>query len=125
MAVGCQYFDLSLVICHFERCMTPPSWIKGTVAAIVNPRSANGRTGRIWPRIHAELRKVLGEVRVFHTRSPRHAIDMTAAAFQAGHWTILAIGGDGKVYDVVNGILSISWEMSYVAYLRVIVQCSG
>jgi len=86
--------------------MTQPSWIHGTIAAIVNPRSANGRTGRIWPQIHAEIRKILGEVQVFHTRSPRHAIDLTAAALQAGHGTILAIGGDGTVNEVVNGFLS-------------------
>jgi YegS/Rv2252/BmrU family lipid kinase len=83
--------------------MTQPTWINGTVAAIVNPRSANGRTGRIWPRIHAELRKVLGEVEVFRTESPQHATDLTAAAIQAGHRTVLAIGGDGTVNEVVNG----------------------
>src|SRR5947208_5739581 len=125
MAVDCQDFDFSLVICHFERCMTQPSWIKGTVAAIVNPRSANGRTGRIWPRIHAELRKVLGEVRVFHTRSPRHAIDLTAAALQAGHRTILAIGGDGTVNEVVNGFLSNGRAPVSEAVLGVIPQGTG
>src|SRR5205809_447874 len=108
---------LSLVICHFERCMTQPSWIKGTVAAIVNPRSANGRTGRIWPRIHAELRKVLGEVRVFHTRSPRHAIDLTAAALQAGHRTILAIGGDGTGGAVAARVSRTSKALGKVSFL--------
>src|SRR5205809_1538610 len=113
------------VIGHFERCMTQPSWINGTVAAIVNPRSANGRTGRIWPRIHAELRKVLGEVRVFHTQSPRHAIDLTAAALQAGHRTILAIGGDGTVNEVVNGFLSNGRAPISEAVLGVIPQGTG
>lgn len=76
-----------------------------SVGVIVNPNSANGKTGRSWKRIHGRLRDVCGPVTVYETQAPGHAIELAAEAIDAGHRTLIAVGGDGTVNEVINGIL--------------------
>ncbi|MBI1317958.1 MAG: YegS/Rv2252/BmrU family lipid kinase [Candidatus Hydrogenedens sp.] len=72
-------------------------------AAIVNPASASGRTGREWPRTLEHLRAKLGEVQIFQTQRPRHAIELTRHALHEGFDRILSVGGDGTHFEVTNG----------------------
>ncbi len=76
-----------------------------SAAAIVNPNSAGGRTGASWRRIRGQLEDVCGPVTVYETKEPGHAIQLAAAAVDSGHRTLIAVGGDGTVNEVVNGIL--------------------
>lgn len=73
------------------------------VVAIVNPRSANGRTGKAWPHIHALLRACVGELDVRLTERPRHATELTREALLDGTDEIISVGGDGTNNEVVNG----------------------
>jgi diacylglycerol kinase (ATP) len=77
-----------------------------SVAVVLNPRSAGGRTGGVWPRVHARLEEVCGALSVFETQAPGHAIELTGQALAAGHRTLIAVGGDGTLNEVVNGILN-------------------
>ena len=76
-----------------------------SVATIVNPNSASGKTGRSWKRIHGRLEQVCGPVTVYETKAPGHAIELAAEAIDSGHRTLIVVGGDGTVNEVVNGIL--------------------
>ncbi len=76
-----------------------------SAAAIVNPNSAGGKTGAAWQRIRGQLEDVCGPVTVYETKGPGHAIQLAAAAVDSGHRTLIAVGGDGTVNEVVNGIL--------------------
>lgn len=70
---------------------------------VVNPRSANGETGRRWPDISAAVLKTLGDVGTAFTDAPMHAASLTAKALEAGYRCIVAVGGDGTLNEVVNG----------------------
>src|SRR5262245_21340690 len=70
--------------------------------AIVNPASAGGKTATTWDRVQ----KILGNVRVLKTAARGHAIELTSAALKSGALTIIAVGGDGTINEVVNGFFS-------------------
>jgi YegS/Rv2252/BmrU family lipid kinase len=72
---------------------------------IVNPRSANGSTGRRWPAIEGKLRSLLPPFDVAFSERPLHA---TAIAREAtGRYGCIAlVGGDGTVNEVANGLIA-------------------
>jgi YegS/Rv2252/BmrU family lipid kinase len=70
--------------------------------AIVNPASAGGKAATTWDRIQ----KTIGNVRVLKTAARGHAIELTSAALKNGARTIIAVGGDGTINEVVNGFFS-------------------
>ncbi|MBI1897651.1 MAG: diacylglycerol kinase family lipid kinase [Acidobacteria bacterium] len=74
-------------------------------AAIVNPRSASGKTGKRWPRIAQQLEKRLGPVDTRFTERPAHAIDLARELIDGGYDLIIAAGGDGTVNEVANGFM--------------------
>jgi diacylglycerol kinase (ATP) len=71
---------------------------------IVNPVAGAGRTRREWPRI-MDMFKVNG-LRFEHeiTEAPGHAIELAKAAAKDGYNTIVSVGGDGTINEVVNGL---------------------
>ncbi|KAJ4832417.1 hypothetical protein Tsubulata_031422 [Turnera subulata] len=73
---------------------------------IVNPRGANGRTGKEWKKLLPYLRSRLDkDCNVFEslTSGPSHAIDITREAIREGADAVIAVGGDGTLHEVVNG----------------------
>lgn len=70
---------------------------------IVNPNSANGRTGRQWKRLEPRLFHKLGAIEVTFTSAPGEATGLTRKALLEGFQRIIAVGGDGTVNEVVNG----------------------
>ena len=73
------------------------------IVAIVNPASANGRTPAAFGRALPYLPQ---GVVVMCAKSPGHASELTAEALRAGASTIVAVGGDGTLNEVVNGFFS-------------------
>lgn len=71
--------------------------------AIVNPRSAGGKTGRRWPELKARLRRDLPGLDSVLTEGPGQATALARAALGEGIEQILVVGGDGTVNEVVNG----------------------
>ncbi len=71
---------------------------------IVNPVAGAGRTRREWPRIMG-LFKGSG-LRFEHdiTEAPGHAIELAKIAAKNGYNTVISVGGDGTVNEVVNGL---------------------
>jgi YegS/Rv2252/BmrU family lipid kinase len=72
---------------------------------IVNPTAGQGNSGRIWPGVESRLRAALGEIDVAFTT---HAGEETALARQAladGYTHFVAVGGDGTMNGVLNGIM--------------------
>jgi len=70
---------------------------------IVNPVSANGRTGRNWPRIDKELRNAGLTFDAQLTSKSGEAVQLTRKAIQEGYPTVIAVGGDGTLNEVLNG----------------------
>ena len=73
---------------------------------IVNPNSAGGRTGVAWARIRPMLVDVAGQVDVFETNASGHGIELTADALRSGCRRFIAVGGDGTLSEVVNGLFA-------------------
>ena len=74
------------------------------VAFVVNPASGNGAAGKAWPRIQelAAGHGLSGEV--LFTERAGHAIELAARAAESGARLIVAVGGDGTINEVVNGL---------------------
>ncbi len=72
--------------------------------AIVNPQAGSGRGKADWP----EIQKLLAEKGVDFdfalTEKKYHAVELTVKAITSGYRKILAVGGDGTLNEVVNGI---------------------
>jgi YegS/Rv2252/BmrU family lipid kinase len=72
---------------------------------LVNPASANGSTGRKWPvlaRRAADL-GLRGDALV--SERPGHLAELAAEAVRAGATQLAVVGGDGTVYEAVNGLM--------------------
>jgi diacylglycerol kinase (ATP) len=68
----------------------------GTVVVIANPVAGAGLAGRIRARLEEDLRRAGYDVRFVETRA--------ASARAGGAAAIVAIGGDGTVNEVLNGL---------------------
>jgi diacylglycerol kinase (ATP) len=75
------------------------------VVFVVNPASANGSTGRRWPEIarRAAASGLEGDT-LISTRAGEIA-DLTAQAARDGARLVVAVGGDGTVFEAVNGLM--------------------
>jgi diacylglycerol kinase (ATP) len=71
---------------------------------LVNPASANGKTGRRWPQIAsaAHAAGLRGEA-IFSER-PGQLGELAREAADDGASLLVVVGGDGTVHEVVNGI---------------------
>lgn len=73
--------------------------------AIVNPNSANGLTGKIWPQIAQALQEQIGDFDVLFTECMGHAIELSRQVAESGADLLVSIGGDGTNNEVVNGLM--------------------
>ncbi|KAL3649572.1 Sphingoid long-chain bases kinase 2, mitochondrial [Castilleja foliolosa] len=76
------------------------------IVFVVNPRGANGKTGKEWKKLLPHLRSRLGSdfnICESLTSGPCHAIDITREAIREGADAVIAVGGDGTLHEVVNG----------------------
>ncbi len=71
---------------------------------IVNPAAQNGTAGRRWPRLAERARELGLELEPVFTEEPGHATALARAAAADGRELVAALGGDGTVNEVVNGL---------------------
>jgi YegS/Rv2252/BmrU family lipid kinase len=71
-----------------------------TSVAILNPRSGSGRAAKIWARVQAHLPEPF---EVCETQAVGHATTLARNALERGVTTVVAVGGDGTINEVVNG----------------------
>jgi len=72
---------------------------------IVNPRSGGGLSERRWARLRGHIADGMGEVDSAFTEGPRDATEIAAREATAGRRLIVALGGDGTISEVADGIL--------------------
>jgi diacylglycerol kinase (ATP) len=73
---------------------------------IINPESAGGRTGDMWPGIASALATHFGAFIPRFTRTAGEGSELAAEAARQGAKFIIACGGDGTISEVANGILN-------------------
>jgi diacylglycerol kinase (ATP) len=74
--------------------------------AVVNPRSASGRTGHEWLEIERGLREIYPALSVGFTSRRAEATHLVRRALSEGHSEIIAVGGDGTINEAVNGFFN-------------------
>lgn len=82
---------------------------KNPIKLIVNP---NADLGRAWKTV-ADLRPVvesLGGADWTGTVYPTHAIELARQAAEEGYEIVVAVGGDGTVHEVINGLMKVPDE---------------
>ena len=82
------------------------------IAVIVNPAAHKGGAARRWPAIEAELSARLGAFTPCFTAAPGHATELARTAVANGARRIVAVGGDGTVNEVLNGLLDASGRLT-------------
>jgi YegS/Rv2252/BmrU family lipid kinase len=72
---------------------------------ILNPHSQKGKTGEQAPELVRVIERYLGPVDRADTEAPRHAVEIAKRAAEEGRPTVIAVGGDGTVHEIVNGLM--------------------
>lgn len=76
----------------------------GPARLIVNRAAGNGQVTALLPRLEAALRAGGLEFDVTTTTTPDDATDLARAGLEEGIRYLIAVGGDGTVHHVVNGM---------------------
>jgi diacylglycerol kinase (ATP) len=71
---------------------------------LVNPASAGGSTAKRWPEIAHEAAGTGLTGDALFSERPGHLGELARSALEAGARRLVLVGGDGSIYEVVNGL---------------------
>lgn len=74
---------------------------------IINRQAANGRVGRKWHGLVELASKLLSDPEFWYTEAPGGGAVLATKAVQGGFGTVVAVGGDGTLNEVVNGLMAV------------------
>ncbi len=100
--------------------MTTEKWM-----VIVNPKAGSGRGLKDWPIISNQMYNSGLRFTCVFTEHKFHAIELTVKAINDGFRHIVAVGGDGTIHEVVNGIFIQKEVPTTDIYLAVIPAGTG
>ncbi len=72
---------------------------------LVNPASANGATGRRWAELERRAAALGLEGDTQLSERPGHLSELAAEAVARGATSLVVVGGDGTVHEVVDGVV--------------------
>ena len=72
---------------------------------VLNPNAAGGTAAHDFDVLQNELRAAIGPFEVGRTTGRGHATTLARAAVEQGATQVIAVGGDGTINEVVNGLL--------------------
>ena len=84
------------------------------VACIANPNARDGKLGKNLDNIEKALEASGLDNEVFMTEGTGHAIEIASGLRDSNFDLIVAIGGDGTVHEVANGIRGSSKRMGII-----------
>lgn len=90
-----------------------PHIAAGTVF-LVNPASANGATGRRWPELAHRAARLGLEGETLLSERPGQLIELARGAVDRGASLVVAVGGDGTLNEVVNGVAGRDVELATI-----------
>jgi len=97
----------------------------GPLVLIANPRAGRGTADQALPRIERVLTSSNLSYRVVRTTRPGHAGEAARQALRDGERFLVAVGGDGTVHEVVNGMIEDGKPLAPDAVLGVVAAGSG
>jgi YegS/Rv2252/BmrU family lipid kinase len=87
---------------------------------IINPIAGKGAARKAVPEIERILDALGVEFDIHLTDHPGHAIDLAEEAGSNGYRTVVAVGGDGTVNEVINGLMHASMAGRLTSNLAVL-----
>lgn len=72
---------------------------------VVNPMSGGGRTKKRWPALERALARAGFEPDAAFTMYHGHGYGLAAAALEDGRRTIIAVGGDGTLNEIISAVI--------------------
>ncbi len=85
---------------------------------IVNPHARSGLGQKVWDELETILKKKNVPYEVYFTKYQKHATKITSEVTSDGsEHTVVALGGDGTVNEVVNGIQN--FEKTILGYIPI------
>jgi diacylglycerol kinase (ATP) len=97
----------------------------GPLVLIANPRAGRGRAQAALPQVEHVLTGENLSYRIVRTTHPGHAAEVARDALRAGERYLVAVGGDGTVHEVVNGMIEDGRPLAPDAVLGVVPAGSG
>lgn len=97
----------------------------GDLVVIANPRAGRGRVGEELPELERQLLARRLSHRIVETEGPGHATLLARDALGQGIRFVVAVGGDGTVQEVVNGMIDDDRPLASDAVLGVVAAGSG
>lgn len=79
--------------------------MSGAVHVILNPTAGGGAAGRLRSRIERQLGANRMEFTLDETADRGHAVELARSAARNGASAVVAVGGDGTIHEVANGLL--------------------
>lgn len=83
------------------------------VGFIVNPAAGRGSGRRTWDSMVERLRRD-HDFTAWHTERPGHATDLARMAADQGYDRVAAVGGDGTLTEVLNGLVGTTTALGIV-----------
>ncbi len=74
---------------------------------VVNPIARGGAVAKISGELHKTLGELGLDFDLKFTEYHEHGIEIARDAAEKGYGMVVAVGGDGTVYEVVNGLMSV------------------
>jgi diacylglycerol kinase (ATP) len=97
----------------------------GPLVVIANPRAGRGKVQAALAQIERVLREEELGYRIVRTTHPGHATQAARDALLGGERYLVAVGGDGTVHEVVNGMFTDGRPIAPDAVLGVVAAGSG
>lgn len=77
----------------------------GPMMLITNRKAGRGAVAKAMPEIQSHLKERGLEYEIRYTAGPGHARELARSALEGGLRFVVAVGGDGTVHEVVNGMI--------------------
>jgi diacylglycerol kinase (ATP) len=97
----------------------------GPMVLVVNSRAGKGAVAKSLPELESHLRQRGLEYEVRKTEGPGHASVLARAALEEGKRFVVAVGGDGTIHEVVNGMIKDDKPILADAVLGVVAAGTG
>lgn len=90
------------------------------VKIILNPAAGKGTALNAVPQVKRLLKELNVDFDLVQTEHPWHAVELTQNAVQEGYSVVAAMGGDGTVNEVINGLMKTAGDGPCKAALAVL-----
>lgn len=97
----------------------------GRLVLIVDPRAGRGQVGREMPELERRIIAGRLDYRIVEAERAGHAAELARAALEEGDRFLVAVGDDGTINEVVNGMIEDDRAVAEDAVLGVVAAGSG